>query len=127
MSDNEPIEVEIHNHFKEKDPGILSITELPEFQEFLQSLDEAAESGESLANLIATMVMTIFGPSFVMIGSPDLETDENGYSAPSEVGVCLAASSDMTPSNLAYLLRKLSIALDNDIDATMETLKNDNN
>ena len=124
MTENtEDPNVEVTNHYEDRDPNIVAMGQTPAFLEFLESLEQAAEAGETLANIIATAVMTLFGPGFVLIGSPNMEADEDGTMMPDEVGVCLSAGSDLTPSDLAKLLRRLAIAIDLDVDASLNKLK----
>lgn len=94
----------------------------PDFQAFLDELAAEAEDGTPLTHIIATAVMGLFHPGFVIIGSPYMEPTEEGILIPESIGISLTTRNDMTPTALAVILKKLSEDMLNDFEEDMEKL-----
>lgn len=79
-----------------------------EFELFIDNLLSSVEDGTPVAHVIAHVVMTLFQPAFVIVGSPNTTRLPDGTVMPKSLGVVLGSDSPITRNDLIILLRNLS-------------------
>jgi hypothetical protein len=99
----------------------------PEYQSFIMAMHKIiTETPEiPIAHLLAIAVMDMFGPSFVLIGSPETGStpESEGMHLPSSMGIAINPGTNLTPQDLIYCLRMIANSMENDLpdsDANME-------
>ena len=82
-----------------------------EFNEFIEDVINAAE-GRPLGHVIAHVVMELFQPGFVIVGSPHTVKLEDGTVMPTSLGVAVGGNTDMTKGDIIRLLREFCDSLE---------------
>lgn len=71
-------------------------------------------------HFLAALNMEIFEPGFVMIASPILAKTEDGISYPTDVGLMINSSIDLTHIDLGKFLSGLGNAITNNVDSALD-------
>lgn len=94
--DGKEIDIEVHEiHSKEQAEAIIN---------------------ETVTYAIAKDIMEMYGPGFVVIGSPNFNTSDEGVSYPDSVAMVLASSLNLTRSSFAEILHNIADSLEEKID-----------
>lgn len=119
MTDNSAINLSLEGNPNPEVSEIASAySDSPEFAQFIQDAFMAVETGTPVAHVLANVVMHLFQPGFVIIGSPSM-MKLNGNTAPRNMGIAMGGKNNMTATDLAILLRDLADSLEANQDPSV--------
>lgn len=87
------------------------LSDTEEFEKFIDDVIEVSE-GRPLAHTISHIVMELFQPGFVIVGSPHTVKLDDGTVMPTSLGVAVGGNSDITKGDMIKLLREFCDSLE---------------
>jgi hypothetical protein len=109
--------------YDEMPEQLAELVETEEYKEFLRSIAQELEQGVPLTHSLASAIMTLFRPGFVIIGSPHMEDMGDGTLMSEHIGVAMSTDVNMTPSNMGTVLSLLGASMSMKAEAEFLTLK----
>lgn len=91
------------------------------FIETYGQLDEKQGRDKDLpfTHFLAALIMEVFDPGFVIIGSPILDKLDSGRSIPKDLGMVVNSDTDLTISDVAAVLHDLGAAVIEKVDESL--------
>jgi hypothetical protein len=125
VSDAEDFKDEVEVEVVHTDYSSRSAEELRDskmFDRFISKVKEEMKEGTPFVQILASVIMTLFRPGFVVIGSPLSELSDDGIPIPDTMGIVTNSECDYTPSSLAIILQVIGEGIANELDMTFEQM-----
>lgn len=90
----------------------------PEYGSFISAMQRVVNEQPNIpiSHLLAVAIMDMFGPSFVLIGSPDAAPfDSTGLHVPINIGIAMNPNTDMSTMDVIHTLKVVAGSMENDI------------
>ena len=100
-----------------------------EFAEYIQNIMEQYSNGSDgsmppFTHVLCAIMMEIFAPGFIIIGSPHVTKPHDGIGLPADVGVLINANTEHTATTVGHFLGLLSQIIDESAETGLIDLTN---